>query len=78
VKLPDKYHVPILTLKYNAGHPVEFHPVAGPIDAKNPAAGQMNCLTCHQAHAGNQVGMLVKDQKPGMDFCNTCHKGRLN
>ncbi len=78
VKLPDKYHVPILTLKYNAGHPVEFHPVAGPIDAKNPAAGQMNCLTCHQAHAGDQPGMLVKDQKPGMDFCNTCHKGRLN
>jgi len=78
VKLPEKYHVPILTLKYNAGHPVEFHPVAGPIDAKNPAAGQMNCLTCHQAHAGDQAGMLVKDQKPGMDFCNTCHKGRLN
>ncbi len=78
VKLPDNYHVPILPLKYNAGHPVEFHPVAGPIDAKNPAAGQMNCLTCHQAHSGNQADMLVKDQKPGMDFCNTCHKGRLN
>jgi predicted CXXCH cytochrome family protein len=78
VKLPAKYHVPILALKYNAGHPVAFHPIAGPVDAKNPAAGQMNCLTCHQAHAGNQVGMLVKDQKPGMDFCNTCHKGRLN
>jgi predicted CXXCH cytochrome family protein len=78
VKLPAKYHVPILPVKYNAGHPVEFHPVAGPLDAKNPAAGQMNCLTCHQAHAGNQAGMLVKDQKPGMDFCNTCHKGRLN
>ena len=78
VKLPGNYHVPVLTLKYNAGHPVEFHPVAGPIDAKNPAAGQMNCLTCHQAHSGNQPGMLVKDQKAGMDFCNTCHKGRLN
>lgn len=78
VKLPAKYHVPILPLKYNAGHPVAFHPIAGPVDAKNPAAGQMNCLTCHQAHAGNQVGMLVKDRKPGMDFCNTCHKGRLN
>ncbi len=78
VKLPEKYHVPILSLKYNAGHPVEFHPVAGPLDVKNPAAGQMNCLTCHQAHSGNQPGMLVKDQKAGMDFCNTCHKGRLN
>ena len=78
VRLPEKYHVPILTLKYNAGHPVEFHPIAGPVDAKNPAAGQMNCLTCHQAHSGDQPGMLVKDQKSGMDFCNTCHKGRLN
>ena len=78
VKLPEKYHVPVLSLKYNAGHPVDFHPITGPIDPKNPAAGQMNCLTCHQPHAGNQTAMLVKDQKPGMDFCNTCHKGRLN
>ena len=78
VKLPEKYRVPILTLKYNAGHPVEFHPVVGALDPKNPAAGQMNCLTCHQPHAGNQVDMLVGDKKPGMDFCNTCHKGRLN
>ncbi|HTT24155.1 MAG TPA: cytochrome c3 family protein [Candidatus Sulfotelmatobacter sp.] len=78
VELPEKYPVPILPLKYNAGHPVDFHPVAGPVDPKNPAGEQMNCLTCHQAHAGNQVGMLVKDQKPNMDFCNTCHKGRLN
>lgn len=77
VKLPEKYHVTILALKYNAGHPVDFHPVAGLLDSKNPAAGQINCLTCHQAHAGNQTAILVKDQKPGMDFCNTCHKGKL-
>jgi len=57
---------------------VDFHPVAGPIDPKNPTAGQMNCLTCHQPHAGNQAGILVRDLKPNMDFCNTCHKGRLN
>lgn len=78
VILPEKYPVPILPLKYNAGHPVDFHPVAGLIDPKNPAAGQMNCLTCHQPHAGNQEGMLVKDQKPNMAFCNTCHKGKLS
>ena len=29
----------------------------------------MNCLTCHQPHAGNDNGMLVKDQAPNMEFC---------
>lgn len=77
VKLPIPYKVPILTLKYNAGHPVDFHPVAGLVDPKNPASGQMSCLTCHMPHAGGQPAMLVKDQKANMDFCNTCHKGKL-
>jgi predicted CXXCH cytochrome family protein len=77
VKLPVPYKVPILSLKYNAGHPVEFHPVAGLVDPKNPAAGKISCLTCHVPHAGGQPGLLVKDQKANMDFCNTCHKGKL-
>jgi predicted CXXCH cytochrome family protein len=79
VKLPEKYFakVPVIPLQYGSGHPVDFHPVAGPIDPANPAAGQISCLTCHQAHASEQAGLLAKDQKPGMDFCNTCHKGKL-
>jgi len=33
----------------------------------------MTCLTCHQPHAGNENGMLVKDQAPSMAFCRSCH-----
>ena len=80
VRLPENYlrKAPVLPLQYGAGHPVDFHPVAGPVDPKNPAAGQISCLTCHQPHSSDQPGLLAKDQKPGMDFCNTCHKGRLS
>ena len=77
VKLPLPYKVPVLPLKYNAGHPVDFHPVTGAIDSKNPAAGQMTCLTCHQPHSSAQADLLVKDQKVGMAFCDTCHKDTL-
>ena len=77
VKLPQPYHVPVLTLKYNTGHPVDFHPVTGPVDRKNPAADQMTCLTCHQPHSSAQADLLVKDQKIGMAFCDTCHKDSL-
>ena len=77
VKLPLPYKVPVLPLKYNTGHPVDFHPVTGPINSKNPAAGQMTCLTCHQPHSSAQADLLVKDQKVGMAFCDTCHKDRL-
>ena len=38
----------------------------------------MNCLTCHQPHAGNEPGMLVKDQKNDMNFCKTCHVNGLD
>jgi len=39
VKLPEKYHVPILSLKYNAGHPVQFHPIAGAGRCKESGGG---------------------------------------
>jgi predicted CXXCH cytochrome family protein len=79
VRLPEGYlrKAPVLQLKYGAGHPVDFHPVAGLIDPANPTSGQMTCLTCHQPHSSDQPGLLAKDQKPNMDFCNSCHKGKL-
>ncbi len=38
----------------------------------------MDCLTCHQPHAGGEDGMLIKDQKNNMDFCKNCHANGLN
>jgi predicted CXXCH cytochrome family protein len=80
VKLPEGYlrKAPVIPLEYGLGHPVQSHPVAGPVQAKDPAAGQMNCLTCHQPHASEQPALLAKDQKPDMDFCKTCHQGRID
>lgn len=75
VKLPEAYfnRVPVLPLKYGVGHPVEKHPVADVVNPKTKVPFAMNCLTCHQQHAGNVPAMLVKDQKNNMQFCQTCH-----
>jgi predicted CXXCH cytochrome family protein len=75
VKLPENYFakVPVLPLKYGLGHPTEYHPVSDVMNPKTKTLIAMNCLTCHQPHAGNERGMLVKDQKNDMNFCRTCH-----
>jgi predicted CXXCH cytochrome family protein len=76
VKVPENYFakVPVLPLKYNAGHPTDRHPVSDAMDLKTRTMVPITCLTCHQAHAGNDAGMLVKDQAPNMAFCKTCHQ----
>ena len=80
VKLPEDYfrQVPILPLKYGLGHPTEKHPVADAVNPKTKVAFQLNCLTCHQHHAGNVPAMLVKDQKNDMNFCKTCHANAMD
>jgi predicted CXXCH cytochrome family protein len=80
VKLPENYFakVPILPLKYDIGHPTERHPVSDVMNPKTKTLVSMNCLTCHQPHAGNDLGMLVKDQKNDMNFCKSCHVNGLD
>jgi predicted CXXCH cytochrome family protein len=80
VKLPENYfaQVPILPLKYGLGHPTENHPVSDVVNPETKALIAMNCLTCHQPHAGNERGMLVKDQKNDMNFCKYCHVNALD
>ena len=80
VKLPENYFnkVPILPLKYGLGHPTENHPVSDVMNPKTKALIAMNCLTCHQPHAGNERGMLVKDQANDLNFCRTCHINGLD
>jgi len=82
VKLPEDYFTaerpPVLPLQYGVGHPTEGHPVADVTNLSTKAVTPMNCLTCHQAHAGTDNGMLVKDQAPNMEFCRNCHSDPLN
>jgi predicted CXXCH cytochrome family protein len=80
VRLPEDYFkkVPILPLQYGRGHPTEAHPVSDAVNPKTHAPVAMNCLTCHQPHAGDEQGMLVKDQKNGMAFCSSCHVNSLD
>jgi predicted CXXCH cytochrome family protein len=80
VRLPGNYfnRMPVLPLKYGLGHPTEQHPVSDTINPKTKTPIPMTCLTCHQAHAGNEQDMLVKDQKNNMDFCKTCHANPLD
>jgi predicted CXXCH cytochrome family protein len=83
LKLPEDYfaknRVPILPIKYGAGHPVERHPVQDLLDPNDASKVKMqvNCMTCHQPHASTQPGLLVKDQANNMAFCDSCHKDRL-
>jgi predicted CXXCH cytochrome family protein len=80
VKLPQDYFriVPILPLKYGFGHPTVNHPVGDVVNPKTKAPIHMDCLTCHQPHAGNEQGMLAKGQKNNVRFCDTCHISRLD
>ena len=82
VKLPDDYFAmkrpPILPLQYGLGHPTERHPISDAMNLKTKVVTPMNCLTCHQAHAGTDNGMLVKDQAPNMEFCRTCHSNPMD
>ena len=80
VKLPGNYfnRVPVLPLKYELGHPTEHHPVSDVMNAKTKTVIRMNCLTCHQPHAGDQPGMLLKDQRNDMNFCKSCHGNGLD
>jgi predicted CXXCH cytochrome family protein len=55
------------------GHPTQRHPISDFTNLTTKQVTQMNCLTCHQPHAGADNGMLVKDQAPNMEFCRTCH-----
>ena len=82
VKLPEDYfrtkRPPVLPLEYGVGHPTERHPVSDVTNLTTKAVTPMNCLTCHQPHAGSDNGMLVKDQAPNMAFCRGCHSNPLD
>jgi len=67
-------------VRYGKGHPTEEHPVTDVMDAAHPGkvSAALNCLSCHQPHAGNSNGMLVKDQANNMEFCRSCHNNPLD
>lgn len=80
VKLPANYfnRVTRLNLKYGLGHPTANHPVSDytdPLDSTKVT--KMNCLTCHNPHAGAATGLLVTDTRPTLQFCRKCHQGMI-
>lgn len=84
VKLPADYYqknrVPVLPLRFGLGHPVDYHPVADVMDPANPnkVKAPLSCLSCHQPHASAKPDLLVRDQANNTQFCDMCHKNRLN
>src|SRR5271165_4570436 len=84
VRLPDDYYnknkVAILPLRFGLGHPVEYHPVSDVMDPTNQSKVKtpLSCLSCHQPHASAYPGLLVKDQQNNMQFCDNCHKNRVD
>jgi len=83
IRLPEDYFtknkVTILPLKNGKGHPTPAHPVDDIRDINDltKVITPINCLSCHQPHAGGSRAMLIKDQKPGLEFCRSCHKGSI-
>jgi predicted CXXCH cytochrome family protein len=83
VRLPEDYFsknkVTILPLKNGKGHPTPVHPTEDIRDLNDltKVITPISCLSCHQPHAGGARAMLVKDQKPGLEFCRSCHKGSI-
>ncbi len=83
VRLADNYmaknKVFILPLKNGKGHPTPSHPTQDIRDLNDlsKVVTPINCLSCHQPHAGVSQAMLAKDQRPGMEFCRSCHKGNI-
>ena len=69
----------ILPLKNGKGHPTPSHPTQDIMDLNDltKVKTAINCLTCHQPHAGASRQMLVKNQLPGLEFCRGCHKGYI-
>jgi predicted CXXCH cytochrome family protein len=82
VRLPENYFAttPIVPIRYGLGHPTDRHPVTDVMDIRNPGKVSipLTCLSCHQPHAGNNAGLLVKDQADNMEFCRTCHSNPLD
>jgi len=76
VKLPADYFTKVfpLPLRYGVGHPTQRHPVGDAVNIQTKKVTPLNCLSCHQPHAGKYNGILVKDQEANMAFCRTCHK----
>jgi predicted CXXCH cytochrome family protein len=83
VRLPGDYFtknkVVRLQIKSGQGHPTPSHPVQDVMDPTDftKVKTRVNCLICHQPHAGAGRGMLVGDVNPGMAFCQNCHKGMV-
>ena len=83
IRLPENYfdknRITILPIKNGKGHPVPGHPVEDIRDLADLSkiTKPINCLSCHQPHAGGARAMLIKDQKPGLEFCRGCHKGSI-
>lgn len=78
VKLPETYfrRVPLISMKYGLGHPVEKHPVKDQMDPNDVTKVRVpiNCGTCHQPHSSKEADLLVKDQGNNVAFCASCHK----
>ncbi len=74
-----KNKVFVLPLKSGKGHPLPGHPTQDIRDLNDlsKVVTPLNCLSCHQPHSGVSHAMLAKDQKPGTEFCRSCHKGSI-
>jgi predicted CXXCH cytochrome family protein len=54
------------------GHPVERHPVSGPVDPLRPGR-RLVCTSCHDPHGSSNQYFLI-ETKLGGRLCRDCHK----
>jgi predicted CXXCH cytochrome family protein len=61
----------------SANHPVIGHPISGPNTAAGNGVGQVNCLSCHQAHHSVRRNLLPARFVSQTALCESCHKGEF-
>jgi predicted CXXCH cytochrome family protein len=73
VTLPAGYvaKAPKISLNAGLGHPVPMHPVAG-VDPRDKSK-QLNCISCHDPHAGDGKNMLTSKDSNVRELCGSCH-----
>lgn len=56
------------------GHPIQGHPVSGPVDPSKPGRA-FGCLSCHSVHGKADIAKMniIEDQEGQRKFCQKCH-----
>lgn len=63
-----------MDVKSRIGHPVPSHPVSGMDPRGDGKSKPLNCVSCHDPHAGQEKNILLSKDGSIRSLCIDCHK----